>query len=177
MPYGNVSFVIRLSPLQPGYVMTVCAAVNVETATVRIIDENMLMVGSGVVVTGDNSKYYDWHAPSSARIELRYADRFTLVFLGVLFRCTAHVTRQKARRNVVRTSISLPSSESLLGSGSGVVAQLSRPYKMPLFTVYGMTMGLSIQCLAICIAHSLASRDINGLESETILWNNYSFIR
>ena len=25
IPYGNVSFVIKLSPLQPGYVMIVCA--------------------------------------------------------------------------------------------------------------------------------------------------------
>ena len=36
MPYGKVSFVIRLSPRQPGYVMTVCAAVNVDRATVRM---------------------------------------------------------------------------------------------------------------------------------------------
>ena len=36
MPYGKVSFVMRLSPRQPGYVMTVCAAASVDRAAVNI---------------------------------------------------------------------------------------------------------------------------------------------
>lgn len=44
MPYGKLSFVMRLSPRQPGYVMMVCAAASVETATVRIIEESILLV-------------------------------------------------------------------------------------------------------------------------------------
>lgn len=44
MPYGKLSFVMRLSPRQPGYVMMVCAAASVVTATVRIIEESILLV-------------------------------------------------------------------------------------------------------------------------------------
>lgn len=48
MPYGNVSFVIRLSPLHPGYVMTVCASTSPNNAiaatTVDITDLNISYV-------------------------------------------------------------------------------------------------------------------------------------
>lgn len=44
MPYGKVSFVIRLSPRQPGYVMMVCAAASVDRATVKTIEESILLV-------------------------------------------------------------------------------------------------------------------------------------
>ena len=37
MPKGKVSFVMRLSPLQPGYVMTVCDVTNAAPARVRSV--------------------------------------------------------------------------------------------------------------------------------------------
>jgi hypothetical protein len=42
MPYGNVSLVMRLFPLHPGYVMIVCAEATVAVATASSIDENIL---------------------------------------------------------------------------------------------------------------------------------------
>lgn len=49
MPYGNVEFVIKLSPLHPGYVMMVCAAASVDTAIVRNIEESILLDVCGCV--------------------------------------------------------------------------------------------------------------------------------
>jgi hypothetical protein len=48
MPYGNVSFVTRLSPLHPGYVKTVWASdppsSRLATATIRYnVEENMVI--------------------------------------------------------------------------------------------------------------------------------------
>lgn len=43
MPKGNESFVMRLSPLQPGMVMTVCAEASVaRLASVTSTEENIL---------------------------------------------------------------------------------------------------------------------------------------
>jgi hypothetical protein len=44
MPYGQVSLVMRLSPLQPGYVMTECADASVAAAIVKNSDESILCV-------------------------------------------------------------------------------------------------------------------------------------
>lgn len=45
MPYGNVSFVMRLSPLHPGYVRTVCADDSVAALTsTSNVEENIVFV-------------------------------------------------------------------------------------------------------------------------------------
>ena len=48
IPYGNVSFVIKLSPLQPGYVMMVCASppTSSHIAVIRT-ERREIIVGAG----------------------------------------------------------------------------------------------------------------------------------
>jgi len=43
MPYGNVSFVMRVFPLHPGYEMMMCAEASVAPSTASIIERNILV--------------------------------------------------------------------------------------------------------------------------------------
>lgn len=54
MPYGNVSLVMRLSPLHPGYVRTVCADESVAAPmSASNVEENIVFVCVCVCVVYD----------------------------------------------------------------------------------------------------------------------------
>lgn len=63
MPYGNVSFVIRLFPLHPGYTMIECADATAAKATVRSVDESILRMGLVLYVV----RLEDLENPSQCR--------------------------------------------------------------------------------------------------------------